>query len=77
MTHIRTSSSNNKNHMTTDQTKKEFIPVKKLSPFVADPYNTRGRKGGKKGGAAVSGGSSKGGKNISMPKFKGGAGGDR
>ncbi len=28
---------------------KEFKPVKKLSPFVSDPFNTRGGKGGKKG----------------------------
>ncbi len=67
--------------MTADQTKtdatKEFKPVKKLSPFVTDPFNTRGRKGGK-GGLPASGGSQKGGKSIgSMPKFKGGAGGDR
>lgn len=38
--------------MTTNDTKKvipEFKPVKKLSPFVADPHNTRGGKsGGKK-----------------------------
>lgn len=55
----------------------EFKPVKKLSPFVADPYNTRGGKGGKKGGIISTGGVVKGGKNISMPKFKGGSGGDR
>lgn len=28
---------------------KEFKPVKKQSPFVSDPFNTRGGKGGKKG----------------------------
>lgn len=33
--------------MTTNETKKvipEFKPVKKLSPFVVDPHNTRGNK---------------------------------
>ena len=55
----------------------EFKPVKKLSPFVTDPYNTRGGKGGKKGGIISTGGAVKGGKNISVPKFKGGSGGDR
>ncbi|MBP7710089.1 MAG: hypothetical protein KA100_03365 [Rickettsiales bacterium] len=28
---------------------KEFKPIKKLSPFVSDPFNTRGGKGGNKG----------------------------
>jgi hypothetical protein len=44
--------------MTTNETKKvipEFKPVKKLSPFVADPHNTRGgRSGGKKVVASTS-----------------------
>ena len=37
--------------MTTNDTKKvipEFKPVKKLSPFVADPHNTRGGRSGSK-----------------------------
>jgi hypothetical protein len=37
--------------MTTSDTKKvipEFKPVKKLSPFVADPHNTRGGRSGAK-----------------------------
>lgn len=55
----------------------EFKPVKKLSPFVSDPFNTRGGKSGKKGGIVATGGAVKGGKNISVPKFKGGSGGDR
>jgi len=33
---------------------KEFKPLKKLSPFVSDPFNTRGGKGGKKGVAISS-----------------------
>lgn len=33
----------------------EFKPVKKLSPFVADPHNTRGGAGGKKGAITQSG----------------------
>lgn len=67
--------------MTTDKSKTpakipEFKPVKKVSPFVADPYNSRGGKGGQKGGVVASSGV-KGGKQISVPKFKGGSGGDR
>jgi hypothetical protein len=60
----------------TTEVKKEFKPVKKLSPFVVDPYNNLGQKGGKQGGnAPVSSG--KGGKKINITKFKGGSGGDR
>jgi len=58
------------------ETTTEFKPVKKLSPFVSDPFNTRGGKGGKKGGV-VSNTNAKGGKSITVPKFKGGSGGDR
>lgn len=59
----------------TPEVKKEFTPVKKLSPFVVDPYNNRGQKGGRKGGGApVSLGK---GKSINVSKFKGGGGGDR
>jgi hypothetical protein len=37
--------------MTTNDKKiPEFKPVKKLSPFVADPHNTRGGAKGVKGG---------------------------
>jgi hypothetical protein len=53
----------------------EFKPFKKLSPFVADPFNSRGGKSAKGGVVASSG--VKGGKQISVPKFKGGSGGDR
>jgi len=56
---------------------KEFKPFKKLSPFVSDPFNTRGGKGGKKGAEFSNAGGAKGGKSISIPKFKGGSGGDR
>ena len=67
--------------MTTNSTKteavKDFKPVKKLSPFVSDPFNNRGGKGGNKGGAAFSNSGAKAVKSISVPKFKGGSGGDR
>ena len=56
---------------------KEFKPIKKLSPFVSDPFNTRGGKGGKKGAEFSNATTAKGGKSISVPKFKGGSGGDR
>jgi hypothetical protein len=64
------------NKTKTDAAAKPFVPVKKQSPFVTDPFNTRGRKGGK-GGLPAGATSHKGGKSVSMPKFKGGAGGDR
>jgi len=38
--------------MTENKTKTPFIPVKKTSPFVTDPFNNRGQKGGKKGQAS-------------------------
>ena len=39
--------------MTTNDKKiPEFKPVKKLSPFVSDPHNTRGSGKGKKSGGA-------------------------
>jgi hypothetical protein len=67
--------------MTTDQKKpeavKEFKPIKKLSPFVSDPYNNRGGKGGNKG-VAISNSGVKGGKKINVSGAKkGGSGGDR
>lgn len=56
----------------------EFKPVKKLSPFVGDPHNSRGGKGGKKGGAVMNTASAvKGGKNVGTKRLKGGSGGDR
>lgn len=56
----------------------EFKPVKKLSPFVADPHNSRGGKGGKKGGAVINTTSVvKGAKNVGAKRLKGGSGGDR
>lgn len=64
--------------MTTEKPKTpEFKPKQNKSPFVGDPYNTRGGKGGKKGGVVATSGAVKSGKNISVPKFKGGSGGDR
>ena len=56
----------------------EFKPVKKLSPFVSDPHNTRGGKGGKKGAAVVTTASVvKAAKNVGAKRLKGGSGGDR
>ena len=63
--------------MTTPVKPEEKKPVifKKPSPFNADPHNNRHGKSG--GGKVVdSGGRSKI-KSISVPKFKGGSGGDR
>ncbi len=56
---------------------KEFKPIKKPSAFNSDPHNNRGGKGGKKGSTAVAAGGMKGGKKLTVPKFKGGSGGDR
>jgi len=55
---------------------KEFKPVKKLSPFVSDPYNSRGGKGGVKGNINSSSGA-KGGKSVNVVTRKSGSGGDR
>ncbi len=64
--------------MTTSASTPEFKPVKKLSPFVADPHNSRGGKGGKKGAAVVATTSVvKGAKNVATKRLKGGSGGDR
>lgn len=63
--------------MTTNETKKvipEFKPVKKLSPFVADQFNTRGGKGGGKKSATTTAGVRK--MNV-MSNLKKGGGGDR
>jgi len=56
----------------------EFKP-KKLSPFVSDPFNTRGGKGGGKGGISAAASLVKGGnKAVTVSKkLKGGSGGDR
>lgn len=56
--------------------KKPFIPKKPTSPFSGDPHNNRGGKGGNRGNVAA-GGSAPKMKSISVPKFKGGSGGDR
>ena len=62
--------------MTTNDTKKvipEFKPVKKLSPFVADPHNNRGGKsGGKRSATTGSPGVRK--LNVTSNLKKGGAG---
>ena len=64
--------------MTTNTSTPEFKPVKKLSPFVADPHNSRGGKGGKKGAAVVNTASVvKSAKNVGAKRLKGGSGGDR
>jgi hypothetical protein len=64
--------------MTSNETKKvipEFKPVKKLSPFVVDQFNTRGGKGGGKKSANTG--------NVGVRKMnigsnlKKGGGGDR
>ncbi len=52
---------------------KEFKTIKKLSPFVQDPHNTRG---GKSGGVVADKYGVKG-KKMNVAKFKGGSGGDR
>ncbi len=56
--------------------KKPFVPLKPSSPFSNDPHNNRGGKGGNKSGAKIGGAAQKM-KSISVPKFKGGSGGDR
>jgi hypothetical protein len=48
--------------------------VKKSSPFNADPFNKRSGKGGAKSAVEKSGQKIK---SITIPKFKGGSGGDR
>lgn len=63
--------------MTTNETKKiipEFKPVKKLSPFVMDQFNTRGGKGGGKKSTSANVGVRK--MNVGSNIKKGG-GGDR
>ena len=64
--------------MTTNDTKKaipEFKPVKKLSPFVVDPYNNRG---GKKGGKNITSAASAGVRKMAVQSnLKKGGGGDR
>lgn len=63
--------------MTTNDTKKvipEFKPVKKLSPFVADPHNSRG---GKSGGSKFSNNSTGVRKMNVQSNLKKGGGGDR
>jgi hypothetical protein len=70
---------NNQNmteNSSTPEIKKEFKPFKKLSPFVADPHNSRGGKGGAKGSHNSSSGN-KGGKSINVVTRKSGSGGDR
>lgn len=54
---------------------KKPVINKPASPFSNDPYNNRGGKGGNRT-AAFSGNSNKM-KSVSVPKFKGGSGGDR
>jgi hypothetical protein len=64
-------------NMSENKTTSEFKPVKKLSPFVSDPFNTRGGKGGK-GSSMASFGVKGGGKKINVSTLKkGGSGGDR
>lgn len=53
---------------------KEFKPVKKLSPFVTDPFNTRGGKGGKKGAVISAGNAGVKKSNVKSSIKKGGSG---
>ncbi|MCE3255560.1 MAG: hypothetical protein K0R25_1054 [Rickettsiaceae bacterium] len=64
------------NNTTKTDDQKPVIFKKPASPFNNDPHNNRGGKGGKRGSAAASGSGHKM-KSISVPKFKGGSGGDR
>ncbi len=56
-------------------TKKPAVFKKPGSPFNNDPHNNRGGNAGHKSAAVA--GSGKKMKSISVPKFKGGSGGDR
>jgi hypothetical protein len=58
----------------TNEAVKEFKPVKKLSPFVADQFNTRGGKGGKKGSLAAASGNAGKKLNFTSSIKKGGSG---
>ncbi len=62
----------------TTQIKKipEFKPVKKLSPFVADPHNTRGGAKGKKGSMVIAGAAGVK-KSSAQSSIKKGGSGDR
>lgn len=65
--------------MTANQTKTpvvpEFKPKQNKSPFVADPHNTRGGKGGKGGSIKVAAGNIGGKKmNVGSNLKKGGSG---
>ena len=63
--------------MSENKTTTEFKPVKKLSPFVSDPFNTRGGKGGR-GKISADSGVKGGGKKINVSTLKkSGTGGDR
>ncbi len=55
--------------------RKPVVFKKPGSPFNNDSHNNRGGKSGHKSGAVV--GSTQKMKSISVPKFKGGSGGDR
>jgi hypothetical protein len=64
------------NNSTTKSDEKKPVVFKKPgSPFNNDPHNNRSGKGGHHSGPV--GGSSQKMKSISVPKFKGGSGGDR
>jgi hypothetical protein len=63
--------------MTDNKTKTPFAPLKKSSPFVVDPYNNRGQKGGKKGQALLATPGKKAAKTVNVAKPRGGSGGDR
>lgn len=63
--------------MTTNETKKvipEFKPVKKLSPFVTDPFNSRGGKSNGKKGVVIGGSAGVKKSDVKSSLKKGGAG---
>lgn len=62
---------------TSKSTTEKSVIKKPSSPFVGDPYNKRGGQGGKRGFADNAAGGAKIKPSISVPKFKGGSGGDR
>ncbi|MDX2083186.1 MAG: hypothetical protein SFV53_04285 [Rickettsiales bacterium] len=74
--------SQNKNSLAKNITKenivKEFKPIKKLSPFVSDPYNTRGSKTNHQVSSANYSATIKGGKKMNVgSNLKKGGSGDR
>ena len=63
------------NNLQNDENGKPAIIKKTSSPFNNDPYNNRSGKTNNKAGFVNNSGKRM--KSISVPKFKGGSGGDR